>query len=385
MARSRPVAGCLAVKPLRVFNLIDTGGPGGAETVFLQTSTRLSKNLFSVIPVVSRDGWLSSQLTAAALPPHIVAADGSFNVGYLLQLRRLLRRQRGQVILAHLFGSAVYGCLLGLITATPVAVVLHGHTDIDSWSLRAKVRLWLLRKLARKVIFVSPMLQDHLADVLPVPPTRAAVIPNGVDLERFRHHPDNSLREALRLPADALLVGAIGNIRTPKDYATFLRAASLLRHQDSRYHFVICGEGGNALHTSLLVLRSALNLDSCCHFLGLREDVERVLNNLDVFASSSTTEGFSIACIEAMACGVPVVATRSGGPELIIEDGVNGLLVPVADAAGLAAGIATVANTPTLSRRLIDAGLRCVKERYSLQVMTDAYGSLLQTLARPSA
>ena len=368
------------MNPLRVLNLIDTGGPGGAETVFLQTSTRLPRDQFCVTPVVSRDGWLAAQLAAAALPAHIIAAQGSFNISYLLQLRRLLRAQRCEVILAHLFGSAVYGCLLGLITRTPVAVVLHGHTDIDGWSLRAKARLWLVRRLAQKVIFVSPMLQQHLASLLPVPPARATVIPNGVDLERFHHHPDNTLREALRLPPDALLVGAIGNIRTPKDYATFLRAASLLRNQDSRYHFVICGEGGNALHTSLLVLRGALNLDGCCHFLGLRDDVEHVLNNLDVFALSSTTEGFSIACIEAMACGVPVVATRSGGPEQIIEDGVSGLLVPVSDAAALATAIAHVANTPVLSRRLIDAGMLRVRERYALQVMTTTYGQVLQTL-----
>lgn len=366
--------------PLRILNLIDTGGPGGAETVFLQTSTRLPREQYTVTPVVSREGWLATQLAAAGLAPQVIAAAGSFNLRYLLQLRSLLRKQRCEAILAHLFGSAVYGCLLGLITGTPVAVVLHGHTDIDSWSLRAKARLWLVRKLARKVIFVSPMLQQHLADLLPVAPQRAEVIPNGVDLERFSHHPDNSLREALRLPADALLVGAIGNIRTPKDYATFLRAASLLRNQDSRYHFVICGEGGNSLHTSLLVLRGALGLDGCCHFLGLRNDVETVLNNLDVFALSSTTEGFSIACIEAMACGVPVVATRSGGPELIIEDGVSGLLVPVSDAAGLATAIATIANTPTLSRRLIEAGLQRVKERYALPVMVHTYGQLLQRL-----
>jgi glycosyltransferase involved in cell wall biosynthesis len=99
-----------------------------------------------------------------------------------------------------------------------------------------------------------------------------------------------------------------------------------------------------------------------------------------VFALSSTTEGFSIACIEAMACGVPVVATRSGGPEQIIEDGVSGLLVPVSDAAALATAIAHVANTPVLSRRLIDAGMLRVRERYALQVMTTTYGRVLQTL-----
>ena len=364
---------------LRVLNLIDTGGPGGAETVFLQTCTGLSREQFAVTPVVSREGWLASALRAAGASPSIVPARGSFNLGYLMALRRLLMSDDCQVILAHLFGSAVYGCLLGLLTHRPVVVVLHGHTDIDSFSLRVALKLWLVKKIARRVIFVSPMLQQHLAEVLPIAAAKALVIPNGVDLGRFRPHPDNSLREALLLPADAILVGAVGNIRTPKDYATFLRAAALLRSQDTRYHFVICGEGGNALHTSLLVLRSALGLDGCCHFLGLREDVEIVLNNLDIYALSSTTEGFSISCIEAMACAVPVVATRSGGPELIIEDGVTGVLVPVVDAAGLATAIATVANTPALSKRLIEAGLKKVRNHYALPVMLNAYGLQLRS------
>ena len=370
-----------AVTALRVLNLIDTGGPGGAETVFLQTCTGLSRDQFSVTPVVSREGWLSSALRSAGAPPSVLAAHGSFNLGYLLQLRRVLLSANCQVILAHLFGSAVYGCVLGLLTRRPVVVVLHGHTDIDSFSLRVALKLWLVKKIAARVIFVSPMLQQHLAELLPLAVGRALVIPNGVDLSRFRPHPDNSLREALQLPTDAILVGAIGNIRGPKDYATFLRAAALLRNQDTRYHFVICGDGGNTLHTSLLVLRGALQLDGCCHFLGLRDDVEIVLNNLDVYALSSTTEGFSISCIEAMACAVPVVATRSGGPELIIDDGVSGLLVPVVDAAALATAIATVANTPALAKRLIDAGLKRVRDHYGLPVMLQAYALQLTQVA----
>ena len=367
---------------LRVFNLIDTGGPGGAETVFLHTATRLPREAFAVTAVVSRDGWLSGQLRAAGVTPHILPARGAFKLRYLLQLRALLRAARSQVILAHLFGSAVYGCLLGLLTATPVAVVLHGQTDIDAYSLRVRLKLWLVRRLARCVVFVSPNLQSDLAGQLPVAAARARVIPNGVDTDRFACRRDNSLREQLQLPNDALLVGAVGNLRAPKDYVTFLRAASLLRAQDSRYHFVICGEGGNALHTSLLVLRSALGLDSCCHFLGLREDVQTVLNNLDVYALSSTTEGFSIACIEAMACGVPVVATRSGGPELIIEDQVSGLLVPVGDAAALAAAVARVANAPALARALVEAAQQRVHQRFSLGAMIAAYASLLTSLAK---
>ena len=367
---------------IRVLNLIDTGGPGGAETVFLHTSTRLNARDFLVLPVISRDGWLAQQVRSAGWQPFIVPSKGSFNLRYLWQLWRLSREQHVDVILAHLYGSAVYACLLGWLTALPVVVVLHGQTDIAARSRMAWLKAAVVRQVAKRVIFVSPRLRTDLQALLPVTDAQARLIPNGVDLARFTRFPDASLRAELELPANALLIGAIGNIREPKDYATFLRAASLLRAADPRYHFVICGEGGNSLHRSLLSLRSELALTDCVSFLGLRTDVVSVLNNLDVYALSSTTEGFSIACIEAMACGVPVVSTRSGGPELIIDDGENGLLVPVRDPAALADGIRRVAEDPAFAYGLVTRALTTVQQRYALPVMLEAYQDCLREVAR---
>jgi len=367
---------------IRVLNLIDTGGPGGAETVFLHTTTRLNARDFLVLPVISRDGWLAQQVRSAGIEPFIVPSKGSINLRYLWQLWRLSREQHVDVILAHLYGSAVYACLLGWITALPVVVVLHGQTDIASRSRLAWLKAAVVRRVARRVIFVSPRLRADLQTLLPVSDAQARLNPNGIDLARFTRFPDASLRVQLSLPSNALLVGAIGNIREPKDYATFLRAASLLRAADPRYHFIICGEGNNALHQSLLSLRAELGLTDCLHFLGLRSDVVSVLNNLDVYALSSTTEGFSIACIEAMACGVPVVSTRSGGPELIIDDGLTGLLVPVRDPAALADGIRRVAENPGFAYGLVTQALQTVQQRYALSVMVDAYQDCLREVAR---
>jgi len=367
---------------IRVLNLIDTGGPGGAETVFLHTTTRLNARDFLVLPVISRDGWLAQQVRSAGIEPFIVPSKGSFNLRYLWQLWRLSREQHIDVILAHLYGSAVYACLLGWLAALPVVVVLHGQTDIASRSRLAWLKAAVVRRVAKRVIFVSPRLRADLQTLLPVTDAQARLIPNGVDLASFTRFPDASLRVQLSLPSNALLVGAIGNIRQPKDYATFLRAASLLRAADPRYHFIICGEGNNALHQSLLSLRAELGLTDCLHFLGLRSDVVSVLNNLDVYALSSTTEGFSIACIEAMACGVPVVSTRSGGPELIIDDGLTGLLVPVRDPAALADGIRRVAESPGFAYGLVTQALQTVQQRYALPVMLEAYQDCLREVAR---
>jgi glycosyltransferase involved in cell wall biosynthesis len=139
-----------------------------------------------------------------------------------------------------------------------------------------------------------------------------------VDAEVFRPYQDRSLRSELALADDVILVGAIGNIRAPKAYDVLLRAARILLDRSQRFHFIIAGDCANALGRELAELSRSLGIEQQVSFLGLRADVPRILRNLDAFVSSRT-EGFSIACIEAMACGIPVIATRSGGPEEILE------------------------------------------------------------------
>ena len=136
--------------------------------------------------------------------------------------------------------------------------------------------------------------------------------------------------------------------------------------------------GGEDPETDLVALDEALS------FLGLRADVADLMPDFDVYALSSTTEGFSIACIEAMACGVPVVATRSGGPEEIIEQGRSGLLVPVNDPASLADAIERIAMDPALAEQLAEHGLARVHTRFTLSAMLASYATLFEQVARNS-
>ena len=115
---------------ISILHVIDTGGPGGAETVFLQTTTGLDPDRFRSTPVVGHEGWLSSQLDARGVAPEIAPAKGSFNARYLWQLSRIAHRHRVNVIVAHLYGSAVYASLAGMLLSIPVISVLHGHTDV---------------------------------------------------------------------------------------------------------------------------------------------------------------------------------------------------------------------------------------------------------------
>lgn len=366
---------------ITVLHVIDTGGPGGAETVFLNTVTALDKTCFRSICVVSREGWLAQALRDRGMQPLVVPAHGSFNLVYLRRLLAIVRKERVDVVAAHLFGSAIYCSMVALIAHIPAVSILHGQSDIMSRERFAALKMLIVRRGTDCLVFVSEKLKKELGTLLRAADTQCAVIPNGVDMANYSSEPDHSLRRQMHLPDDALLVGAIGNVRKPKSYDVLLRAAKILRDRSTRYRFVIAGEGSGKLYEDLLGLRASLGLEDAVIFLGLRSDVALVLRNLDVYALSSTTEGFSIACVEAMASGVPVVATRSGGPEEILEGDRVGVLVPTQDPSALAAAIAQLAENRATADEMAVRALERVRERYTLEAMIDAYQTLFSRLA----
>jgi glycosyltransferase involved in cell wall biosynthesis len=239
----------------------------------------------------------------------------------------------------------------------------------------------VVRAGTRRLVFVSDRLKQELKPLLGIAEEQCIVIPNGVDLSRFDSRSSRPLRAELGLGEGEVLVGAVGNIRAPKSYDVFLRAAALLKERSPRYRFVIVGEHSMPLYEQLLSLRRELGLERECVFTGLRSDIAEVMHSLDVYALSSTTEGFSIACIEAMSAGKPVVATRCGGPQEILEDGRSGLLVPVQDPAALAAAVDKVANDPALAASLGENARTRVLERYTLTGMLAAYQRLITDVA----
>lgn len=365
---------------INVLNIIDTGGPGGAETVFLQIATRLDAARFRSVAAVGGEGWLAQRLREGGLPPCIVPAKGSFNVRYLSALFKLALRHKPDVIVAHLYGSAIYAGVLGRILRIPVISILHGQTDVARSGRLSSLKSAIVRSCSRQIVFVSARLKNDLELHLGVSASRCAVIPNGVDTELFFPSRDRGLRDEIGLPDETHLVGAVGNVRRPKAYDVLLQAARYLVGGSERFHFVIAGECSGPLGEALTRLAGDLGIERHVTFLGLRSDVARILNNLDVFVLSSSTEGFSIACIEAMACGVPIVATRSGGPEEILEGGA-GVLVPTGDPQAIALAVKHIASSKDTASALTAAAASRVRREFSLARMLARYEELLVSVA----
>ncbi len=208
------------------------------------------------------------------------------------------------------------------------------------------------------------------------------VIGNGVSTHRFHPREDNSIRSSLGIPEDSILVGAVGNIRSAKAYDVFIDMAKELTSRNQKYRFLIAGQGNNSLQDSLAEHISRLGLSEFISFLGFVDNPELLYNNFDLYVSSSSSEGFSISCVEAMASGIPVVATRSGGPEEIITDMVNGRLVPTNDPTALADAVEQICDDSELREKLVKNALERARADFSEISVISTYDSLISSLIK---
>jgi glycosyltransferase involved in cell wall biosynthesis len=362
-----------------VLHLIDTAGPGGAETVFAQLAHRMGERDTTTLTVIPREDWLSGHLRSLQIEPVILAARGSVNVSYLRQLLKVARGHRVRLIHTHLLGSAIYGALLGLITRTPVIAVLHGPTDLRDLGKMAGLKRWLLAHACSVVVAVSTSTRDALL-TFGLAPDAITLIRNGVDTDFYSPGRATELRAELGIGPEELLIGAVGNIRKPKAYEVLLKAAALVLARLPACHFAIIGQGDAEQLAPLETLRDSMGIAQRCHFLGFRRSTPELYRNFDVFVSSSRSEGLSLAFLEAMATGLPVVATRSGGPQEVIEPDVNGVLVPIEDPDSLAEALLRTLQSPEFRTRVGAAARQRVVHSFSLEAVLRQYAGLYEKL-----
>jgi glycosyltransferase involved in cell wall biosynthesis len=212
------------------------------------------------------------------------------------------------------------------------------------------------------------------------------VIHNGVDQSRFK--PNVGAREYARRsfqagPRDSSLVGMAGHLAPIKGQDEFIRAAAVVVPRRDDVTFVVAGEdksrsGENRRRLERLI--SDLGLGGRVHLPGWMDDVPRLLSALDLFVSPSRSEPFGLSIIEAMACGVPVVATKSEGACEILEDGVTGLLVPLGDHEALAEAICALLADGRRRASLAARALEAVRDRFSLERMVTATEQLYESV-----
>ena len=360
----------------RVLHLIDTGGPGGAETIFLTLVTGLGAHGWESVPVVPEDDWLAQELRERGLTPILLSSGRPFDAPYLLRLRRLVVRTAPDLVQTHLMTTGVYGSVATMGRSVPVVSTFHGLPDVGAPGPGQRVKFRLLARPRNRVVFVSDSLAGSLQARMGLGNGHVRVIHNGIDVDAYAPGPAEPWRTRLGAGPDDVLLGAVGNVRRSKAYEVLLRAFARIRAAAPSARLAIAGQAEGPLFEELVALADALDLGASVRFAGFVDDVPGFLRALDLFVLSSSDEGFSLATTQAMATGLPVVATRCGGPEEIVRDGVDGVLVPPDDPDALAAAALGVLQDPAGARALGEAARRSVAERFSVDAMVRGYAEL---------
>jgi len=366
-------------RPLRVMFCTTAMHVGGAETLLFNLLRRLDRSRVAPeLCCLKERGELGEEL-AREIPVHSNLLKHKFDVRILRRLARLFRdRQIDAVVTVGAGDKMFWGRLAAWRARVPVIIsALHstGWPDGITWLNRR------LTRLTDAFVAVANGHAQHLLHVERLPPGRIYTIPNGIDTEKYRPRPlDDDLRNQLKIPLTAPLVGIVAVLRPEKNHEMFLRVAAHVRNEVPESHFLIIGDG--ARRAELESLARQLAIADRVHFLGKRPDVAQLLNLLDVFVLTSHNEANPVSILEALATGKPVVATRVGSVPETVLDGETGYLVDPGAEQAMAGRIIELLLDPAKARRMGSAGRRHVIQHWSVDRMVAGYEELLECLYR---
>jgi glycosyltransferase involved in cell wall biosynthesis len=287
----------------------------------------------------------------------------------LWELVRLFRQEQPALVHTHTSKAGVVGRVAAWLARVPIIVhTPHGHVFYGHFG---PFRSWLFLQIERVLsVFTDRMIalteaerQDHL-DRKVGTADRFAVVPSGIDRERFVQARSQGKQQPdwFGCPPEALVVGSVGWLTDIKGHEYLIEAAAMLKPDFPSLHLVIVGSGDR--RNALLRLAESSGLRDAVHLLGHRDDIEICLAGMDLFVLPSLNEGMGRALIEAMAAGLPVIASRVGGIPAVIRHQQTGLLVPPGDAGALAKAMRRCLDRPGWAKQLGVAASRSVDSRY---------------------
>ncbi len=343
----------------------DTLNLGGTEGQFVEVAIGLNPALWDVhVSCIRAEGPLRTKLEEAGLSPW-TCGRGSFKSPRLglavASLVRYLRRHRVQLVHSFDLYSNVLAVTAARLAGVPAVIASQRDLgDVRSKGKRIANRFAL--RNATAVLVNTEAISSRLVETRVLHPSKITVIRNGIDLRRF---PPKHRRDSC---ACGPVVGTLANLRREKGIDDLLRAAALITRAGTNARFVIWGDG--PLRAELEGLASQLGLHQAVRFAGHTTSAQDALESLDIFVLPPTSnEGLSNALLEAMAVGLPVVATRMGGNSELISHDRTGLLVSAGQPEELAKAITRLIDEPALAARLGERASDHVRSEYNMAGM----------------
>lgn len=389
--------------PINILIISHDSGLYGAQLSLLALLKNIDRRRYSPHVVIHNDGPLVDEIKKLNIPihkreiVHWVASGSNSNTAWLTRLRLFFKNLRTRVrgisdIISkhniHFIYTNTVTCIEGAIAARACnrPHIWHlreqttGNSQLKPLFPKLIIKL-IIHKLSSRIIVNSHHLYkfyklENFQD-------KISVIHNGIDIALFsndREQQHSSLKAALSLPNECNIVTTIAAIIPRKGINLLIDAASILTSKNYNIYYLIVGSGPYEYTQSLMRHAKALNINNRILFLGHRNDIPQILGGSDVLTITAEDEAFGRTAIEAMAAHVPVVATRCGGPEEIIVDGVTGFLAQSRTPSCVAIAIEKVLTNPGMAESFAMAGYSRAKDKFSVQAYTQKIEKIFNNL-----
>lgn len=352
---------------MNIVQAIETSGPGGAEQVLIQLSSRLQAAGHLVQAVLLRDGWLKDQLESKGVRVTIIPLASPWDRAFLRRLRRTIAEFHTSVFHSHEITLGAYGRLA--TRSLSVAHVATAHGENFSGNVKRKLICRTLFRRSPGFRFVT--VSEHLARRISIPRSAIEIIRNGVELPRGHVPAPRAAGEPLRLVA-------VGNLYPVKNHELLIRAVAELVQRGVEAHLEIIGRGSEEAKLNSTI--QELGMADRVTLRGYRSDVRSFLATAHVFVSASLSEGMPLSFLEAMGTGLPIVAPRVGGIPEIVDSEVHGLLFEPERLDALVDAIQRLAMDDGLRQELGTRAAQRAQGQFSVDGMINNYERLYDHL-----
>lgn len=347
---------------MRILQVLFKLSHGGAERLALTILDGTRQRVEGIVcGVFDTGGPLEDVIDKMALPHISIDAQRKGKLKSWIELYRLIKKENIDIVHIQSAYLLLYAFIPAKLAGAAVVYTEHSKYYIETTPILPNV-IRIFAPFISKITTVSRDLQFFFMDYLGQPERRLTVIPNGVDATLFTPHGPSE--RGMGIPNDGRLVfGTVARMTEAKDHDNLLRAFQKVRSTRQDVLLALVGDGETRDHVEQMVVD--LGLSDAVLLLGRKDDIPSWLRAMDIFVLPSQREGAPISILEAMSCGIPVVATNVGGVSEILVDGENGRVVPPNNHESLAEAMLWMAENPEGRSRLAEAGLEAIVARFS--------------------
>lgn len=364
------------IKIMQVIYILKRGA--GVEQLALDLSTHFTNDSFETCVVGFKSGSLMGKLKDRGIQVFSLDKETGFDLKFVDRFNSLITQIKPHIIHAHTLSPNFWSILLGH----------HLHNTIIISTVHTIVRKKAVYKpfydyvnfFSDQIVAVSEKVKNTYAESFKLNENRIKVVYSGVGSPSNHLQPDElqRLKKDLKLNPMLRTVISVGRIEEPKGYEYLIEAGHFLAQKGINLNFLVVGEGH--LKNELILMARQLGLGKRFIFTGYRSDVSNLIQTADLAVMSSVREGFSIALLEFMAMGMPLVVTDVGGNREAITDEVSGIIIPPANPRALTKGIERILNEPRLADRLGTEARHVYEQKFTSEQMLQRYEELYTAL-----